>query len=361
MTSFNGKLFGKGFASVGEERIAYFSNSTLHIDGFATIPTYQISARVGGFNHDELFFEWRDEQGNNCSFMPASKSEIETAITQAPDELQSQLKQWRFRTRSISAIWASIISLVVVTALASVLLWWHYDKALAWVTTHISITNEQALGETVFSQMQVDTEFVEEGTAHAAVAQIGDLLSKNSAYDYQWHIAKDPQINAYALPGGIIVVNSGLLLVIDNADELAAVLAHEIQHVEQRHVLKNMINSMGWAAGMLVLFGDINIATAVVIHQLGSLYFGREKEEEADDLGLDLLIANNINPNGMATLMQKLGNESNVELPEWLSSHPTTTDRISRIQTQINAKPCPSCQSLDYNWQDIQADPILSD
>jgi predicted Zn-dependent protease len=121
-----------------------------------------------------------------------------------------------------------------------------------------------------------------------------------------------------------------------------------------------MINSMGWAAAMLVLIGDINVVTAVVVHQLGSLYFGREKEEKADMLGLELLIANDINPNGMLTLMQRLEDESNVELPEWISSHPTTSERISLIETQINAKPCKSCQTLSYNWKIIKADPSLS-
>lgn len=360
MTSFNGKLFGYDIALAGEERTAHFSSNALHIDGFSPIPVNRLSCRVGGFNHNELFFHWQDEQQNNCSFMPNSQSEIKTAASEAPAELQPQLKQWHFRKRSISVIWTSIISVVVITLLATILLWWQYDKALTWVTTHISIKNEQALGETIFTQMQTDIEFITDGTAHTTVVQIGTLLSKNSAYEYQWHIAKDSQINAYALPGGIIIVNSGLLTAIDSPDELAAVLAHEIQHVEQRHTLKNMVNSMGWAAGMLVLLGDINVATAVVVHQLGNLYFGREKEEEADNLGLDLLVANNINPNGMLVLMQRLDNENNVELPEWLSSHPTTSDRINHIETQIDAKQCDNCQSLDYDWDTIKDDPRLS-
>ncbi len=361
MTSFDGKLFGNGFALSGEERTAYFSNNALHINGFATIPVYHVSSRVGGFNHDELFFHWQDEQGNNCSFMPTPESEIKIALSQAPSELQAELKQWGFRKRSISVIWISIISVAVITVLAVILLWWQYDEALTWVTRHISIENEQSLGETVFTQMQTDTEFITDGAAYSAVVEIGTLLSKKSAYKYQWHIAKDSEINAYALPGGIIIVNSGLLTAIDSPGELAAVLAHEIQHVEQRHSLKHMVNSMGWAAAMLVLLGDINIATAVIVHQLGSLYFGRDKEEEADNLGLDLLIANNIDPYGMLTLMQRLDSENNVDLPEWLSSHPTTSDRIRRIQTQINAKPCASCQTLEYKWEAIKADPALSE
>jgi len=361
MSNFNGRLFAEGIALAGEERIAFFSSSGLHIDKFATVPIDQLSTRVGGFNHNELFFHWQDEQGRDCSFMPSSQSEVKAAINLAPEELQPNFKQWRLRKRSISVGWARIASVLFAIALGAIVLWWKYDEALTWITAHISIKNEQVMGETIFAKMQVDNEFISEGRAHEVVAEIGTLLTQKSAYDYKWHIAKDPQINAYAVPGGIIVINSGLLTAIESADELAAVIAHEIQHVEQRHALKNMINSMGWAAGLLILIGDVNVATAVVVHQLGSLYFGREKEEEADHLGLELLIENEIDPNGMVVLMQRFETDGSDGIPDWLSSHPETADRISHIKEQINVSACVTCVSLDYNWADIKKDPLLAD
>lgn len=359
--NFTGRLFSKAVALAGEECSANFFNNALQIDGFDSVPVDQLSTRVGGFNHNELFFHWQDEQGHDCSFMPSSESEVKTAISLAPAELQSHFKQWRYRKRSISVIWVSIISILVATMLGAILLWWKYDEVLTWITTHISVKNEQVLGETIFTQLQADNEFISEGKAHAVVVEIGSLLSKDSAYEYQWYVAKDPQVNAFAVPGGIIVVNSGLLTSIESPDELAAVLAHEIQHIEQRHALKNMINSMGWAAGLLILIGDANIATAVVVHQLGSLYFGRDKEEEADTLGLQLLIDNDINPQGMVSLMQRFETEGAVEIPDWLSSHPATSDRIELIKRQINASACKTCKSLDYIWADIKNDPFLTE
>ena len=359
--SFNGKLFAESIATAGEDCTAHFTNDALYIDGFATVTIDRLSTRVGGFNHDELFFHWQDEQGNNCSFMPNSESEVKEAISRAPAQLQSHLKEWHFRRRSISIVWISIVSIIVAAVLGSILLWWKYDEALNWITGHISIKNEQVLGDAIFSQIQVDSDFLSEGKAHKVVVEIGTLLSQKSAYEYQWHIAIDPQINAYAIPGGIIIVNSGLLTSIESPDELAAVLAHEIQHIEQRHSLKSMINSMGWAAALLILIGDANIATAVIVHQLGSLYFGREKEEEADTLGLDLLVEHGINPDGMITLMQRFETANSTEVPDWLSSHPSTSDRISRIKEKIKTKACDSCKSLTYNWNDIKTDPLLTD
>lgn len=361
MNSFAGRLFAKGVALAGEDCVAYFSANALYVDGFTMVPVDRLSTRVGGFNHNKLFFHWQDEQGNDCSFMPSSESEVKNAIGLAPSELQAHFKEWRYRTRSISVIWISIISVIVVTMLAGVLLWWKYDEALTWVASHISVQNEQALGEAFFTQMQAENEFISEGDAHAVVVEIGTLLSKNSTYEYKWHIAKDSQINAYAVPGGIIVINSGLLTAIEGPDELAAVIAHEIQHIEQRHSLKNMINSVGWASALLILLGDANVATAVVIHQLGSMYFGRDKEEEADRLGLELLIENDINPNGMVTLLRRFETSDGVEIPDWLSSHPATSDRINHIEEQIVASACSSCTSLDFNWDVIKDDPLLGE
>lgn len=359
MVTFKGKLFGDEIALSGEQCSAYFSDTAFHVDGQPAVAILDLSSRAGGFDHNELFFSWQDKQGSNYTFMPSPKSEVIKAVEQAPILLQEGLKQWKFRKRSISIIWTSIITFLVAALLTTVLVWWKYDEVLTWVTTHISIKNEEALGKKVFAQIETNTEFITDGPAHTALVEIGTLLSKNSAYQYQWHIAKDAQVNAFAVPGGIIIVNSGLLTAIESPDELAAVLAHEIQHIEQRHALKNMINSAGWAAGMLVLIGDVNIVTAVVIHQLGNLYFGREKEEEADYLGLELLIAQNINPNGMLTFMKRLEQENAVNSPVWLSSHPTTSDRIQQIENKINSSACNTCKSLDYDWQVIKTDPLL--
>jgi predicted Zn-dependent protease len=68
---------------------------------------------------------------------------------------------------------------------------------------------------------------------------------------------------------------------------------------------------------------------------------------------VELLIAADINPSGMLQLMQRLEGESRADIPEWISSHPTTSDRVERITQQLAESPCDSCQSLDYDWGKI--------
>jgi predicted Zn-dependent protease len=222
------------------------------------------------------------------------------------------------------------------------------------------VAQEEQLGHSVLTQVEASGELIKQGVAVEALQSIGKRLTKNSRYHYQWLIKKDKTINAFALPGGIIVVNSALIAKVDNPDELAAVLAHEVQHVEQRHALKSMINSLGWASALMIVLGDVNVATAVIAHQLGNMYFSRDREDEADRLGFQALTQAKISPNGMVTLLQKLAKEPNATAPEWLSSHPDIAGRIQSIQQMIKKQPCTDCKSLVFDWQKIQHDKVLS-
>jgi beta-barrel assembly-enhancing protease len=240
------------------------------------------------------------------------------------------------------------------------LLWWQYDYVVAWAADHISIANEERLGNSLLEQIKSDGDVIEKGLAVKTVQDIGNRLTQGSHYHYRWLVKKDKTINAFALPGGIVIVHSALLAKADNANELAAVLAHEIQHVEQRHSLKNMIHSLGWAALLMVVLGDVNTATAVIIHQVGTMYFSRDIEDEADRLGYQALVHAKITPDGMVTFFQKMAKQAGGDLPAWVSSHPATSDRIQTIQKMLQEQPCTECKPLQLDWKKIQADKALS-
>jgi predicted Zn-dependent protease len=359
MSQFKGILYGTGFPLAGSNHTAKFTNVSLKIDSFGDINLNSLTIRVGGFNHDQLFFHWEAADKSKHSFQLASLIDTKIAITHAPDLLAPQLKIWHKRKFSISAVWTTILACVAIISISLLLFWWKYDEVVSWVASQVTIENEQKIGNSIFEQMKADVDIAEDGLPLETLREIGAKLTSHSDYDYQWHLVKDPQINAYALPGGIIIVNSGLITAVDHADELAAVLAHEVQHVEQRHSLKSLINSLGWAAGMMILLGDINISTAVIVHQLGNMYFSRDKENEADQLGVELLIAADINPNGMLLLMQRLQEVSGSGVPEWISSHPKTSDRVERIKDILASNPCDRCKSLDYDWYKISSDKTI--
>jgi len=200
-------------------------------------------------------------------------------------------------------------------------------------------------------------------------------------------------------------VNSGLLEKANSPNELAAVLAHEVQHVEQRHALKNMINSAGIAAVVLVVLGDANAVVMLMAHQVSAQYFNRQVESEADLKGAQLLQEKNIDAGGMVSFFKRLNagfnaldkkpdgeggaeNETNTskgtankgnvskdapskatssKAPEdadadspgvsaWFSSHPDTLTRIQAIEHYLAAHPCNTCKSLAWDKQAIAAD-----
>ncbi len=361
METFTARVFSADLPVVGEEATALFTGSTLSIPSLSlTAYIDEISMRVGGFEHNEFLLDWQTADGTRYSLKPATKEDVDFVIANAPPPLNLQFKKWHQRNFSIRFVWGAIAGAVATLAISAVLLWVNYDAALDWVVAHISIENEQRLGQSVLDQLKADGDLVSDGLAVDTITKIGDTLTIDSDYTYQWFVMQDPTVNAFALPGGIVVVNSELIKVTENADELAAVLAHEVQHIEQRHSLKNMVNSLGWAAGLMIVLGDVNVATAVIAHQLGNMYFSRDKEQEADRLGFYALTEANIAPEGMVGLLKKLGEQPGADIPAWLSTHPETEARIDAIETLLLESPCVSCESLPINWAEIQADSALT-
>jgi Zn-dependent protease with chaperone function len=365
---FHGVLYGGQLPLSGVEATAGFVADTLQIPSVHTLATgmqvvvRDIALRVGGFDHDELYLDWQDADGTAFSLKVGTSADIACVIASAPPVLQAQMKHWHHRRRSIRVVWSSLGTLAVMFVLSAGLLWWRYDDALDWAASRISVENERLLGDHALEQIEADADIIREGPAVEAIASIGQRLTQHSRYQYQWLVQRDNTVNAFALPGGIIVVNSTLVLNTDSPEELAAVLAHEVQHVEERHTLKSMLNSLGFATVLLVVLGDVNAATAIIVHQMGNMYVSRDVEEQADEKGFQSLVSAGISPVGMVSFLKKLQNENSdagTGAIAWLSTHPETQKRIDNIQDLYNREPCNTCQLLDFDWESVLADPSL--
>ena len=369
MQRFNGVLYGGKLPLSGVATEAGFATNTLFIlanDIAAAIDTsvaiHDVTLRVGGFDHDELYLDWLDAGDVVFSLKVCAKADINVLIANAPSALQAQMKHWHHRRRSIRFVWSSLGALTAVIVMSAGLLRWRYDDALSWAVNHISVENERLLGEHALEQIEADTEMVRSGPAVEAITSIGSRITQHSRYKYQWLVQKDDTVNAFALPGGIIIVNSALVLNTDSPEELAAVLAHEVQHIEERHTLKNMLNSLGFATVLLVVLGDVNAATAIIVHQMGNMYFSRDIEAQADEKGFQALVAAGISPVGMVSFLKKLQNESGeagTGAMAWISTHPETQKRIESIQDLYSREPCNTCQLLDFDWEKVLGDPLL--
>jgi predicted Zn-dependent protease len=127
----------------------------------------------------------------------------------------------------------------------------------------------------------------------------------------------------------------------ENYDELAGLIGHEVTHVNQRHSMKMLSRNVSGYLFVSAVLSDVNGIMATIgdnINSLNSLSYSRSFEQQADEEGLDLMLQNNINPKGMTNLFKRLQSENNIDIPQFLSSHPVTENRIDYIQNLIKEK-----------------------
>jgi predicted Zn-dependent protease len=153
-------------------------------------------------------------------------------------------------------------------------------------------------------------------------------------------VVESNTINAFALPNGNIIIFTGLLNKIDDYETLAALLSHEISHINKRHSMQIMCKSLIGYALVSVLLTDISGLTAVILENtemLTNLSYSRDMELEADNTGIDLLEKNEINSDGMVKLMKTLQDSATIDV-EILSTHPAIEKRIENINSKIKEK-----------------------
>jgi Zn-dependent protease with chaperone function len=181
--------------------------------------------------------------------------------------------------------------------------------------------------ESILSDKEIDS------SATELVKKITEHYSMSNQYPIKIAVVEDTTVNAFAMPGGHIVIYSGIISTMKHPDELFALLGHEATHVNQRHSLQMMLTNLTSSYLLSILTSDFNglgstlIGNAELLRELG---YSRKLEAEADWKGQEIMIQNKVNPAGMTQLMEALqaaysdnGNWS------FLRSHPVTKDRIS--------------------------------
>jgi predicted Zn-dependent protease len=225
--------------------------------------------------------------------------------------------------------------------------------AAATVTTtacSISQQQEVQLGAEQSQQVNAQLPIVQDPVVNRYLNILGDSLAKiTSRADLEWHfyMVNTNEFNAFALPGGFIYVNRGVAERSDRLDEFASVLAHEIGHVVQRHSVKQMEQMQGANLGAAVLCTltsvcSTGIGQAGVNVAGGALFakFSRDDEREADAVGIQEMVRAGLNPEGMASMFNKLLNERQSQpgaLDTWFASHPLEEERIQNARNAVAA------------------------
>lgn len=236
--------------------------------------------------------------------------------------------------------------------------------SLALGACGVSQQQEVQMGQQEAAQVNQQLPLLQDPTVVGYVNQLGQrIASHTSRADLQWQFAvvNTDVVNAFALPGGFIYVNRGVLERASNESEVASVLAHEIEHVVERHSVKQMEQAQGANIGVglaCALTGVCNNQAAQAAIQIGGTAvfakFSRTDEVQADEGGFRNMIAAGINPTGMLTFFQKLLAEEqqsggNSAVSSWFADHPGTQDRVADVQRMLSQVPQSELRTLETN------------
>lgn len=360
----SGQFFSPISPSQGEAIKAYIDVSDLVITAATGshsvhLPLAALKPRYGGFNREQVYFDWESPQGDACSVCFKADdaerlmSQAQPAASQTYQQVHSKHKN---RKRWSNFGLAMLAVYILLPFLILLVLLWKSHQVAAWIADFIPLEQEKVLGELVFEGATDGMKLRQTGYDYEVLKSMGERLTKDSAYEYQWYIADTDEVNAFAVPGGYVVANTGLLQRANSAEEVAGVLAHEVQHVEQRHTLEDLIYQVGWQSALALMLGDASsLWVAQAATELNSLKFSRELEAEADLKGLDALHKAQISPQGMITFFDNLAKEEGDFVPALLSTHPASDARSTALQKAIKSNGQWDSAALPYDWDKVKA------
>ncbi len=334
------------------------------------LPLAQARFELGGAS-DRLVFI-RHPEYPDWTLYTSDRSILANPTLHLDEAIQRQLRKARHIRRFNWSVLVLVVLLVVGTP---TLLLTQMDWVSGQVARQIPASWEIKLGQSVFAQYRMGHEFLETDAAQETLAQLtAPLLDAvdDPRNEYRIYISNEAALNAFALPGGYIVINAGLILAAGSASELLGVLAHEITHVREQHGVRGLIQAAGNFAVVQALFGDVSGVLATVAGAAPLLLnqsYSRDFEREADEQGLALLEQARIDPRGLISFFEKLIEQEKKRLAEiedadtrdlvggamdFISSHPATTKRIEALKQRIEDSP-QDYRNLDAEFARLQA------
>lgn len=239
-------------------------------------------------------------------------------------------------------------------------------------SAELSPSLERTLGDAIMEQGRRDPTYIADPDVSQYLTDMGRKLAAQAPVSVGQPITifgvRDSQINAFALPGGYIGINSGLVVTAQSESELASVVAHEIGHVAQRHIARGMtqrsqssgVMMAALAASLLAaLMGSGDLAmgvaafgqAAAVDRQLG---FSRQAEQEADRAGFEMMRRAGFDPRGMVRMFNQLTNSSRLNEGtgggDYASTHPLSIQRMADIENRVGEIPAVQAKGNDAFW-----------
>ncbi|MDP4239625.1 MAG: M48 family metallopeptidase [Bacteroidota bacterium] len=230
----------------------------------------------------------------------------------------------------------AVLILGIVAAVYLAVIPWGAEKAVKLIPHRYDISMGRKLYKQYLNGNSIDT------AKTKALNSFARQLRLRNTQKLYFTVINSPTVNALALPDGNVIVFTGLINILNNYDELAGLIGHEVSHINNRHSMKMLCRNLSGRLFISAALSDVNGITTVIgnnVQELQSLSYSRQFERQADEEGTDLMIDNGINPKGMTELFTRLQSSENVAVPVFISSHPITTDRIVYIKRRVNDLP----------------------
>ena len=331
-----------------------------------TFPLAGLDVKAGGASNRLIFFHHASQP--DWTFYTSDRAVLNHAFLKACSSVSPLLLQAK-KQRLFG--WCVLSCVCVVIFILPLMMILNMDHVSAVVAKKIPVEWEQKLGASTLAQYRINTEFLDAKQAQQRLDPLTKQLVSalpNSRYTYRFHIVHDASLNAFALPGGEIVIHSSLILNAESAEELLGVLAHEITHIEAQHGVRNVIGGAGIYVLVGAIFGDVSGVLAIAAGAAPLLLnqkYSRGFETESDVKGFKLLQQANIDPRGLASFFGKLMEKEQSMLDniddsetrgvlkgvlDFLSTHPASEERIQNLQALADEI------KADYDYTDLSAE-----
>ncbi len=306
-----------------------------------------LNLELGGASNRLVFLThpmWR-----GWSFYTSNRAILKHPTIANHPALRAQVTEAHNKRRVSLALFVAVV--IAVVAIPFFLLT-RVDSATEWMAGRLPVTWENRLGQAALAQYRQNHALLDqEQTGPMLAPLVAPLLAalEQHPYSFQFYIARDAAVNAFALPGGYVVINTGLIDETDSAEELLGVVGHELAHVTQQHGVRSLIGSAGIYLLFSAVFGDAGGAVgagANLAPYLLNQSYSRKFEAEADVYSYELLVRAQVDPAGLSRfftrLMEQEGQTDAADVTlspalqkalDYLGTHPTSATRLRHLES----------------------------
>ena len=351
LSSYEAKGFGPPSPSIAKPGKIFLSPDAVHFlandQTASSMSLAGLKLEIGGWDNQQVVFSHPNVP--DWAYFVSDQKVLDDPVLGSVSQLAQQSAKAK-KGRGGNRRWILAATVIILLCLSPIIyLIANRSEIARRLASKIPVKWEQDLGESTFTQIRLQGMITNDPVSLAKLEKITVPLLEavgETKYAFQFHISRDTNINAFAIPGGHVVVNLGLINAAKRPEEVAGVLAHELAHVTQQHSIRNIIEGAGMTLLIQSLLGDAGGLLGVLGE--GSSFLLQQKysrgfEREADDVGWDYMVKAGIDPQGMIDFFKTLqalekGSSAvgamNGSL-NFLSTHPATSDRIAHLEQKL--------------------------